>query len=395
MAVYRPSYRPTYRDAKTGKLKKGKLQQSAVWWYEFSFAGQRIRESSKQTGKTLALKAEENRLKSLKKAYAGEPTETPKERIRTVVSAVAALKKRYPTNHRPKSVCVVNERSAHLERLLGSLLMPDLTEERITDYMSDRKAEGVSNRTINLELSVLSQAIGRKFQFLWPNLRRLEERHDVGRALSQAEEQAIVTAAIANRSKFIGPVVRIALITGMRRDEIRLLRWSQIDFERKTFTVGEAKTAAGRGRVIPFGTILEGVLSGHLGWYASKLGIVKPEWYVFPRSNRTKPTDPTRPVTSIKKAWESVRKSAGVSCRFHDLRHTVCTKMAEAGIPEATMQAIMGHVSRAMLERYSHIRKASKIDAMQAVESRSFSGAVPKVSPKVEDLEAPKPVVTH
>jgi hypothetical protein len=45
--------------------------------------------------------------------------------------------------------------------------------------------------------------------------------------------------------------------------------------------------------------------------------------------------------------------------------------MAEAGVPESTMLALMGHMSRAMLERYSHIRMAAK---RQAVESLSISG---------------------
>ena len=63
--------------------------------------------------------------------------------------------------------------------------------------------------------------------------------------------------------------------------------------------------------------------------------------------------------------------------------------MAEAGVPEATMLAIMGHMSAAMLRRYSRVRQAVKIEAMQVVEARSaFSVAVPKVSPKV-DAKAP------
>jgi hypothetical protein len=58
--------------------------------------------------------------------------------------------------------------------------------------------------------------------------------------------------------------------------------------------------------------------------------------------------------------------------------------MAEAGVPEATMLDIMGHMSAAMLRRYSHIRKAAKIEAIEAVEARSaFSVVVPKESPKV------------
>ncbi|MBK5294114.1 MAG: tyrosine-type recombinase/integrase [Acidobacteriia bacterium] len=37
-------------------------------------------------------------------------------------------------------------------------------------------------------------------------------------------------------------------------------------------------------------------------------------------------------------------------------RHSFCTKLAEAGEPESTMLDIMGHMSTAMLRRYSHIR---------------------------------------
>jgi len=54
-------------------------------------------------------------------------------------------------------------------------------------------------------------------------------------------------------------------------------------------------------------------------------------------------------------------------CRLHDLRHTAATKMAEAGTPESTMLALMGHMSRAMLERYSHIRMAAKREAVEAL----------------------------
>jgi integrase len=56
-----------------------------------------------------------------------------------------------------------------------------------------------------------------------------------------------------------------------------------------------------------------------------------------------------------------MRKEAKVNCRLHDLRHTAATKMAEAGVPESTMLALMGHMSRAMLERlqpYPHGGKA-------------------------------------
>ena len=164
MAVYRPKY----KDPETGEL-----VQSAVWWYEFNFAGRRVRESTKSTRKTIATLAEENRRKELQRAYAGQgASEAPTQRVRTVKNALAAYQMTYPINHREKSVAVVKERSPHLEKRLGALLMPDLTENRIMKYMADRKAEGASNRTINMELAVLSfhPSDGRFGQVMRPNL---------------------------------------------------------------------------------------------------------------------------------------------------------------------------------------------------------------------------------
>jgi integrase len=76
---------------------------------------------------------------------------------------------------------------------------------------------------------------------------------------------------------------------------------------------------------------------------------------------------------------------------LHDLRHTVATKMAEAGAPESTMLALMGHMSRVMLERYSHIRMAAKREAVLALGLRS-KATLPKSDghakefPKVTEL---------
>jgi integrase len=373
-------------------------ERNGNWYFEFVFDGQRIRESAKTTRKTIALEAEKQKRLSLERARAGLPVEDLKSRSQTVGRALTAYKKAYPVDHLEKGTQLVNERSVHLERLLGSLLPLDLTEARIKTYMTHRLAEGASNRTINMELSVLSRAFGHKFRIMWPRLRHLPENRHVGRALSPEEEQRLVEAAARNRSRMIGPIVRMALVTGMRRDEIRLLKWNQIDFEQKQITVGRSKTAAGRGRMIPFGPMLEAVLSGYVNWYVGKLGAISPEWYVFPLSNRTKPVDPTAPIGSFKGAWDAARKAAGVTCRFHDLRHTVCTKMAESGIAESTMLAIMGHMSRSMLERYSHIRHAAKREAMAAVEARSafaVSVGVPPNIPTGSVAGSKKPPVTH
>ena len=90
----------------------------------------------------------------------------------------------------------------------------------------------------------------------------------------------------------------------------------------------------------------------HANWFTSRFGESRPELYLFPFGKPT-PNDPTRCITDVSGAWDALRKRARVQCRLHDLRHTAATKMAEAGVPESTMLALMGHMSRAMLERYS------------------------------------------
>jgi len=374
------------------------FERNGNWYFEFVYDGQRIRESARTTRKTVAIEAEKQKRLALERARAGLPAEDLKNRSMAISRSLVAYKKAYPIDHQEKGAQLVTERSVHLERLLGSLRPQDLTEGRIKKYMTDRLEEGASNRTVNMELSVLSRALGHKFQIIWPNLKHLPENRHVGRALSPEEEQRLVDAAARNRSRMIGPIVRIALVTGMRRDEIRLLKWGQIDFEQKQITVGRSKTAAGRGRMIPFGPMLESMLTTYVSWYVSKLGAIKAEWYVFPLSSRTKPVDATAPIGSFKGSWDAARKAAKVTCRFHDLRHTVCTKMAEAGVPESTMLAIMGHMSRGMLERYSHIRHVAKREAMAAVEARSafaVSVGVPPNIPPGSEAGMKKTPVTH
>jgi integrase len=97
------------------------------------------------------------------------------------------------------------------------------------------------------------------------------------------------------------------------------------------------------------------------------------------------PVDGTRPATSFMTAWKTVRETAGVKCRLHDLRHSFCTKLAEAGVPERTMLDMMDHVSAAMLRYYCHIRAKARRKAIAAVEG-GFLFGVPQESPKVTDV---------
>ena len=227
-------------------------------------------------------------------------------------------------------------------------------------------------------------------------MKHLEENHDVGRALEVAEEQAILDAAMWNQSRLIYPFLYSLAWTGMRSEEARTLRWRQVNFvDAGEITVGRAKTEAGKGRRIPMTVNLKAVLRQHAAWYASRAGELQPDWYVFPCMNRLAIKDPSRPVTSLKTAWGSIREVANVDCRLHDLRHTFRTKLAEAGAPESTMLDIMGHVSAAMLRRYSHIRARARREAIDALESRQISERLAKDSAKVDGSDGRGNLVSH
>jgi len=62
--------------------------------------------------------------------------------------------------------------------------------------------------------------------------------------------------------------------------------------------------------------------------------------------------------------------------RFHDLRHQAITELAEAGASDATLMAVAGHMSRRMLEHYSHVRMAAKRTALDKLESGLMGAAV-------------------
>ena len=82
------------------------------------------------------------------------------------------------------------------------------------------------------------------------------------------------------------------------------------------------------------------------------------------------PKDPTRPITSFKTAWTKVREEAKVKGRWHDNRHTLVTELAESGAGDEVIMSIAGHVSRAMLSRYSHVRMEAKRRALDEIDLR-------------------------
>jgi hypothetical protein len=72
----------------------------------------------------------------------------------------------------------------------------------------------------------------------------------------------------------------------------------------------------------------------------------------------------------LRTAWTKVRDKAKVVGRWHDNRHTLVTELSESGAGDEVIMSIAGHVSRAMLSRYSHVRMEAKRRALDEIATR-------------------------
>jgi integrase len=102
--------------------------------------------------------------------------------------------------------------------------------------------------------------------------------------------------------------------------------------------------------------------------------------------------DLSRPAGEWKKAWSDALRKAGFRYRWHDCRHSFITRLAEnPSVSEETIRALAGHVSRKMLERYSHIRLAAKQAAIQSLEAAAFNAGSPQNPPQFATNTANEP----
>jgi integrase len=216
------------------------------------------------------------------------------------------------------------------------------------------------------------------------DIKPLREPRRIGRALAPEQKQKLLEIASQKPEwETVYCAAILALNTTMRGCEIKGLLWADVDFFNRTATVRKSKTVAGE-RIIPMTAETFDVLT-RLHRRAELFGPVGPSHYVFcglrvnGRIDRdhmnVREFDPPRPIRTWRKAWGNLTKKAGLSgLRFHALRHHAITELAESGASEQTIMAIAGHVSRKMLERYSHIRMEAKRVALEALSGRKPEG---------------------
>lgn len=264
--------------------------------------------------------------------------------------------------------------------------LKSISAKQIIEYRAWRVEQKVGPATLNAEVGILRRIMKRAR--LWArvadDIRPLREPSTIGKALSEEETQKLLKTALMRpewETAFLAAI--LCLNTTARGCELKGLQWSDVDLFAKTLTIRKSKTDAGV-RIVPLTDVAVSAL-GKLRRRAEGFGSVEPSHYVFaafvPKFRldgkravdgvvdyQITEFDPKQHLKSWRSAWRTLTKKAGLAgFRFHDLRHCAITQLAENGASDSTIMAIAGHVSRRMLERYSHVRMVAKRTAMEVL----------------------------
>lgn len=227
------------------------------------------------------------------------------------------------------------------------------------------------------------------------------------------EALPVLLAAIdAETSPYVRAVLRLALLTGMRRGELLSLRWSDVNLSRREIHLADTK--AGRSHVVPLSAEAAELLRG----VPKMLG----NPYVFPS-----PTEPGAHLHDLKGPWERVRarfwlgthpdeadalrerakadvekrskhadrgdravaarlhalatataKERGEELRFHDVRRTVGSMLAIAGHSLPLIGKVLNHSNPSTTAIYARIaedaaRRALEDHGRRIVEAGGYS----------------------
>ena len=180
---------------------------------------------------------------------------------------------------KPKTITNHKLNIRHLEPFIGKKLLPQIDINDIEALRDHRRVHKASNRSINMTIETLRLILRRygSWEKLRKDYKKLKEPDSVGKALSLEEEARLLDACRGSISRQLYPAATLGIYGGLRHDEIRLLRWEQIDLEKECLTVGDSKTVNGQGRLVPLiGPALEAMKE-----WAALFPNRKPKHFVF------------------------------------------------------------------------------------------------------------------
>jgi len=226
----------------------------------------------------------------------------------------------------------------------------------IKAYMGARFDEGRAPDTVKREIGALSRIYQTLIdnELCHRNLVR-DVRWRVPKEKKRAKRRVSLSQADFERvlqylPDWYGPMAALAYYTGMRQQEVRLLRWDQVDISNRMIRLKPQDTKEGQEKRVPLCAQALAVLREVLT--AQVVGIE----HVFLRDGETIPR------TQMRRFWESARNKAGLpGLRFHDLRHAWKSNAVASNIQPDIAMAITGHGGRGSYDGYGALSDAQLV----------------------------------
>lgn len=250
-----------------------------------------------------------------------------------------------------------------LKEKIGKLKIKDITRERIIQFGRDRAREGAGPVTIGMDIGYLKLVVshaaavhGMPIQVEPINLARIALKRlgliakgrERDRRPTQGELDRLIEYFKSNPRQIIpmGRIVRFAVATAMRQEEICRLLWEDIDAENRTIAVRDRKDPrkkSGNDQRVPL-LSATGINAWEL--LREQKPFVGRRSHVFPYSSKSVSAAFTR----------ACRELQIKNLRFHDLRHEATTRLFEAGFRIEQIALVTGHKDWKMLKRYTNLR---------------------------------------
>ena len=322
----------------------GLYKRGPTWWMSFTYNGKQVRHSSETDNRKLAEKIYHKVMTDVAEGKwfekTAEETKTFHDLMEKYMNEHSALKKRSTERDRASL--------KHLYPFFGTYAIKEIAPKVISRYKSERLLARAKPATVNRELALLKHAFSlavREWEWLQDNpVKKVSmEKEPQGRDRWLTEEEEV--AVLQNCPEWLREAVTFAIDTGCRRGEMLSLTWKHVSIERGVATIYGQKTA--EWRTIPLTKRVCEMLSSKNA--RQKVRALR-ENTVF--SNGT-----GQPINIHELRWgfESALKAAGiVDFRWHDLRHSFATRLAQNGVDLFTIQKLLGHKSFAMTQRYAH-----------------------------------------
>ena len=227
---------------------------------------------------------------------------------------------------------------------IGNQPIIDITNTDIIEALGTLPGH-FKNATINRYIAAISVVFSyacREYGLQVNPIRKipsLPENNERTRFLSEAERTRLFSSCRASHWDKLYLIVLLAITTGARKGELIKLRWNDIDFDRRTAYV--ATTKNGQPKVLPLtdSVIKELQLFNKNDSsliFASK--IKEEVAYCF-----TKP-------------WKRALEDAEIEdFRFHDLRHSCASYLAQSGASLLEIADVLGHKQISVTKRYAHL----------------------------------------